>query len=77
MSDDCVVCGKWPDRDRWALRAMTDSLPLQEIEMICDEWLDNFWRRLPHVSLPPNPTSQKDAPSTDAIVDSLTIRELF
>ena len=35
MSDDCAICGKWPEKDRWALREMIDSLPLQEIERVC------------------------------------------
>jgi hypothetical protein len=36
---DCVVCGKWPERDRCALREMIESLPLQETEGVCDEWV--------------------------------------
>jgi hypothetical protein len=40
---DCVVCGKWPEKDRWALREMIDTLPLQEIEQICDGCLTTFW----------------------------------
>ena len=43
--DDCIICGKWPEKDRWALREMIDSLPLHE-EPICDECLRNFWRRI-------------------------------
>ena len=35
MCDDCVVCGKWPERDRWALREMLDTLPMDE--PVCDE----------------------------------------
>jgi len=43
--DDWIICGKWPEKDRWALREMIDSLPLHE-EPICDECLRNFWRRI-------------------------------
>jgi len=43
MPDDCIICGKWPEKDRWALREMIDSLPLQEIERVCDECLASFW----------------------------------
>jgi hypothetical protein len=25
MSDDCIICGKWPEADRWALREMLDT----------------------------------------------------
>jgi len=28
--DDCIICGKWPAQDRWALCEMTTALPLQE-----------------------------------------------
>ena len=41
--DDCIICGKWPEKDRWALREMIDSLPLQEVERVCDECLVSFW----------------------------------
>ena len=30
MSDDCIICGKWPEADRWALREMLDTLPLND-----------------------------------------------
>ena len=26
--DDCIICGKWPEKDRWALREIIDALPL-------------------------------------------------
>jgi hypothetical protein len=35
MSDDCIICGKWPEADHWALREMLDTLPLND-EPICD-----------------------------------------
>ena len=28
--DDCVICGKWPERDRLALREMIRALPVNE-----------------------------------------------
>ena len=43
MSEDCIICGKWPERDRWALREMIDALPLQE-DNIGDECLMAFWK---------------------------------
>lgn len=43
MPDDCIVCGKWPEADRWALREMLDTLPL-DLESICDECLMAFWQ---------------------------------
>jgi hypothetical protein len=45
MAEDCVICSKWPERDRWALRQMITELPLQE-EQICDECLRAFIVRL-------------------------------
>jgi hypothetical protein len=41
--DDCIICGKWPEKDRWALREMIDGLPLDD-GPICDECLIAFWR---------------------------------
>ncbi|MDX6462537.1 MAG: hypothetical protein QOE55_6234 [Acidobacteriaceae bacterium] len=32
----CIICGKWPEKDRWALREMLDTLPI-DMELICDE----------------------------------------
>jgi hypothetical protein len=34
--DDCLVCGKWPERDRWALREMIDTVPLDGVCAACD-----------------------------------------
>jgi hypothetical protein len=36
MTENCIVCSKWSERDRWALREMIDSLPLQEIEQVLE-----------------------------------------
>jgi hypothetical protein len=43
--DDCIICGAWPKRDRWALREMIDFLPMDD-EHICDECLMAFLHRL-------------------------------
>jgi hypothetical protein len=40
---DCVVCGHWPEADRSSMRILIDSLPLQEVEQICDGCLLAFW----------------------------------
>jgi len=26
MADDCIICGKWPERDRWALPRDADRV---------------------------------------------------
>jgi hypothetical protein len=52
---DCIICGKWPEKDRWALREMIDSLPLRE-EPICNECLRSFWRRIVEPSKPDSPS---------------------
>jgi len=41
--DDCAVCGPWPEADRSSMRMLIDSLPLREVEQICDECLQAFW----------------------------------
>jgi hypothetical protein len=40
--DDCAICGHWPARDRWALRAMLDTLPM--VDEVCDACLVAFWK---------------------------------
>lgn len=55
MSDDCIICGKWPERDRWALWKMITELPLRE-EPICDECLRAFAVRLFSGAKPKGPT---------------------
>ena len=42
---DCIICGKWPENNRWALREMTIALPLQKIDQICDPCLSEFWSK--------------------------------
>jgi hypothetical protein len=41
--DDCVVCGDWPQAHRSSMRILIDSLPLQEVEQVCDGCLQAFW----------------------------------
>jgi hypothetical protein len=41
--DDCVVCGQWPEADRSSMRVLIYSLPLQEVEQICDGCIQAFW----------------------------------
>jgi hypothetical protein len=53
--DDCIICGKWPERDRWALREMIRSLPLDD-EQICDECLRCFWSRIVEQPEPDSPS---------------------
>jgi hypothetical protein len=55
MPADCIICGKWPEKDRWALREMIDSVPLREIERVCDECLVSFWNG---IVVQPGPDSQ-------------------
>jgi hypothetical protein len=45
MPHDCIICSKWPEPDRWALREMIDALPLGD-DGICDECLMAFLNRL-------------------------------
>jgi hypothetical protein len=52
---DCIISSTWPKKDRWALREMTDSLPLQE-ESICDECLRSFWHRIVEQPEPDSPS---------------------
>jgi hypothetical protein len=56
MSDDCAICGKWLEKDRWALREMIDSLPLQAIERVCDECLEGFWNGIVEQPEPDSPS---------------------
>jgi hypothetical protein len=39
--DDCAVCGRWPKRDRSALRDLIDRR-----EPICDECVNAFFRNI-------------------------------
>ncbi len=42
MPDECVICGNWPEPDRWVRREMIDELPLED--NVCDECLKAFWK---------------------------------
>jgi hypothetical protein len=54
-ANDCIVCGRWPEKDRWALREMIETLPVQEIEQICDECLMAFWQNCVVGPMPDEP----------------------
>jgi hypothetical protein len=41
--DECVVCGEWPEADREYLRWFVDSVPVRDVEQICDACLLAFW----------------------------------
>ena len=60
MSDDCIICGKWPEADHWALREMLDTLPLND-QSICDRCQTAFWRnmglRVRDAGMPPAPSA--------------------
>jgi len=53
--DDCVICGKWPARDRRALRKMIRALPVNE-GPICKECLRSFWHGLVEPAEPEPPS---------------------
>jgi hypothetical protein len=53
--DDCVICGKWPARDRRALRKMIRALPVNE-GPICKECLGSFWHGLVEPAEPEPPS---------------------
>jgi hypothetical protein len=44
MNASCAASG--PEKDRWALREMIDSLPFREIQRICYGCLRSFWHRI-------------------------------
>jgi len=52
-SNNCTICGGWPEKYRWARREMIEGLPLDD-DPICDECLTVFWQRLIN---PPEPSS--------------------
>jgi hypothetical protein len=39
---DSIICGKWPEKYRSSMRMLIDSLPLQEVEQICDGCIQAF-----------------------------------
>src|SRR5215468_3402243 len=55
--DDCIICGKWPANDRWAVREMIEALPLQD-DRICDECLRAFAVQLFGGAKPKAPTKR-------------------
>jgi hypothetical protein len=42
--DECIFCGHWPEKDRWALRDMIAILPLED-DGICDACFAAFWQK--------------------------------
>ena len=49
--DDCVLCSKWPAKDRWGLREMIDRMPLRDDEPVCDECQMAFSRNIGFLDL--------------------------
>ena len=49
--DDCVLCSKWPAKDRWGLREMINSMPLGDDEPVCDECQMAFWKNIGFLDL--------------------------
>ena len=46
--DDCIICSKWPERDRWALQEMLDTLPARRrtrLRRMLDGLLEKLRRR--------------------------------
>ena len=41
--EECNICGKWPAKDRWAVRAMLDRIPM---DGVCPECELQFWRNI-------------------------------
>jgi hypothetical protein len=41
--EECSVCGKWPEKDRWAVRAILDRIPMDGVCIKCEL---QFWRNL-------------------------------
>jgi hypothetical protein len=54
MSSECVVCGHWPEADRWACREMLDSIPLSDD--VCEECEMAFWKNIGFFDLFRQPT---------------------
>ncbi len=55
MPDDCIICAKWPEGARWALREMIAELPFAD-ETICDDCLRAFAVRQFRGAKPKAPT---------------------
>ena len=41
--DECIFCGHWPEKDRWALRETIEILPLDD-DCVCDACFAAFWQ---------------------------------
>jgi len=42
--DECILCGHWPEKDRWAMRDAIEILPLED-DGVCDACFATFWQR--------------------------------
>jgi hypothetical protein len=42
--DECILCGHWPEKDRWALRDAIEILPLED-DGVCDACFAMFWQK--------------------------------
>ena len=46
--DACVVCAEWPSEAREYLRWFIDSVPMAEVDRVCDGCLLAFWDNSVH-----------------------------
>jgi hypothetical protein len=74
MPDDCVICGKWPEADRWALRETIDKLPLGE-DKICDECLISFLKQAGEPEPDPGQALGRSVPRSTARQGGLLYRK--
>jgi hypothetical protein len=42
--DECILCGHWPEKDRWAFRDAIEILPLDN-DGVCDACFATFWQK--------------------------------
>jgi hypothetical protein len=42
--DECILCGHWPEKDRWGLRDEIEILPLED-DGVCDACFATFWQK--------------------------------
>ena len=40
----CIFSGRWPEKDRWALRDTIEILPLED-DRVCDACFAAFWQK--------------------------------
>jgi len=61
--DECIFCGHWPEKNRWALRDAIQILPLQDQELICDACFATFWQKCAADDPEPKDQSSRPAPA--------------